>query len=441
MIGRHGGELVPELRAWITAGLRSVRLASRVIRSPCRSTATKKPSVPVRKRGHLQAVAGGALRTRPASRGRHRPPPLRGRSRLEAGPARQEGCDRAVVLRRQHRAGDVGDAPARLHEAAARSSTAACSLRAGRRGCRAARAIWRPGCAARCRCPCRAHRRAPDLPCRRDAPSGRRLCPRRADLDVAHAGPRRAGRRSARAGACRCRWRRSGRDCPSGAASASVLPPPPAQRSITCSPGSAAASSAASCEPSSWISIQPFWNAGSACTAGVRASSPSDDPQPDRRHAASRSAPRCGELGQAFSRVDLERVDPEIEQARGSPAPASRRRGRRRRSSAQRSARAIPDSRPRRAPGHPSSERASSAARSASVSGSGAKRSPEQSAAIASCGQPRCELQRAEKHGARRVLAHEPGARRPSGAARRRPGRRWRRGRPSRRSGGTGPNP
>src|SRR5437763_1937613 len=56
------------------------------------------------------------------------------------------------------------------------------------------------------------------------------------------------------------------------AASASVLPPPPAHRSSTCSPGLAPAKSAASCEPSSWISIRPFRYANSACTAGFLAS-------------------------------------------------------------------------------------------------------------------------------------------------------------------------
>ena len=56
------------------------------------------------------------------------------------------------------------------------------------------------------------------------------------------------------------------------AASASVLPPAPAQRSSTCIPGSAPLSSAASCEPSSCTSTCPLTKAGSAESAGPRPS-------------------------------------------------------------------------------------------------------------------------------------------------------------------------
>jgi len=55
------------------------------------------------------------------------------------------------------------------------------------------------------------------------------------------------------------------------AASAKVLPPPPAQRSITVSPGVAPVISAAICEPSSWTSTMPLMKAGSDWMAGLLA--------------------------------------------------------------------------------------------------------------------------------------------------------------------------
>ena len=76
-------------------------------------------------------------------------------------------------------------------------------------------------------------------------------------------------------------------------------------KSSTCMPGMAPASSAASCEPSSWTSNQPFWKAGSACTLGCR-------PCPgDRRNAepcgasAVAAAPVSVELGQNAVAVGL----------------------------------------------------------------------------------------------------------------------------------------
>ena len=79
----------------------------------------------------------------------------------------------------------------------------------------------------------------------------------------------RAGRGSARGVACRYRWRGSGPCSPSRRrARASCrrrrrTDRPPARRAC------AAASNAASCEPSSWISIRPLMKAGSAWIAGI----------------------------------------------------------------------------------------------------------------------------------------------------------------------------
>ena len=96
------------------------------------------------------------------------------------------------------------------------------------------------------------------------------------------------------------------------AASASVLPPAPAHRSITCSPAFAPPSSAASCEPSSWISISPFRYAGSAWTAGLFASGPDHDAQAPRRPARLLRrifAERFGRL----RALALQRVDAQVE--------------------------------------------------------------------------------------------------------------------------------
>ena len=105
------------------------------------------------------------------------------------------------------------------------------------------------------------------------------LAARRAHLHVARAGalePLVDRRKPALVGVGRVDLARGS---PSSAASASVLPPAPAHRSTTCSPGFAPASSAASCEPSSWISIRPLRNAGSAWIAGLLASGAEHDAQ------------------------------------------------------------------------------------------------------------------------------------------------------------------
>ena len=73
---------------------------------------------------------------------------------------------------------------------------------------------------------------------------------------------------------------------------------------ITCSPGLAAANSAASCEPSSCTSMAPLMKSSSAWMPGLRASAPSSMRRPSGDHGVS-LAPRCDSRGSTFSRLPL----------------------------------------------------------------------------------------------------------------------------------------
>ena len=216
----------------------------------------------------------------------------------------QKAAHLRAVLVVEHRAGDVGDAAAGLHQRrrrdrAPRPDPSALGERAGPHAPFGIRiAPPRAGAGARridqheVGLPCRSRAG----PCRRAGYAPARCARRRA----------RAAHGSARDGACRCRSRRSDRDCSIAAASASVLPPAPAHRSITCSPGFAPASNAASCEPSSWISIWPLRKAGSAWIAGLFASRRNDDAHARRRPARrlrrrTRRAPQRRCRASAFS--------------------------------------------------------------------------------------------------------------------------------------------
>ena len=105
----------------------------------------------------------------------------------------------------------------------------------------------------------------------------------------------------------------------SSAASASVLPPPPAQRSSTCSPGLAPASSAASWEPSSWISIWPLRKAGSACTAGLLPSAATSMRRPSGDHRVS-ATPKWASAAAASARSVLRRLTRRSSGARAASA-------------------------------------------------------------------------------------------------------------------------
>ena len=101
------------------------------------------------------------------------------------------------------------------------------------------------------------------------------------------------------------------------AASAKVLPPAPAHRSSTCSPGFAAENNAASCEPSSCTSTRPLRNAGSAWIAGLfdSAARRMRRPQGDQRVG---SGARSASIAAACVALALERVDAQVERrARG----------------------------------------------------------------------------------------------------------------------------
>ena len=150
--------------------------------------------------------------------------------------AREEAAHLRAVLLVEHRAGDVGDAAAGLEQRHGAVEHLGLLLDAAARARPAACAIWRPGCAARHRCRCRARRSAPDRmrPARSSISPptdfGVRTCTLRA--------PERVSRS----------WIGASRRLSSSvakiwplfsiiAASAKVLPPAPAQRSTTCSPG------------------------------------------------------------------------------------------------------------------------------------------------------------------------------------------------------------
>ena len=105
------------------------------------------------------------------------------------------------------------------------------------------------------------------------------------------------------------------------AASASVLPPAPAQRSITCSPGLAAENSAASCEPSSCTSIAPLMKSSSDCTPGIAGVGGEIDAQAERRPRR-RPGVQMRQRGQHLLGLGLQRVDAQVERR------AARHRGR-----------------------------------------------------------------------------------------------------------------
>ena len=195
-------------------------------------TEMKKPSVPVRRGVSTRPLPASSAAAREA-RARAAGDDLGRRHARELRLAGEERRDLVLVLLGQQRAGDIDEPAAGLDEAARRRQAAPPARRCARRARARSAAIWHRAAAARRRCRCRA-RRSARRPCgRRDRRARRR--PRA----PGRCGRRRASadRRSARAARGRCRWRRPGPCCPCAAASASVLPPAPAQRSSTCSPG------------------------------------------------------------------------------------------------------------------------------------------------------------------------------------------------------------
>ena len=187
-------------------------------------------------RAHLQAAAREAHHWRQDRHGLGHDALRRDHREGLAHPPEQ-ALDRPVILPRQQRAGDVGDAARPAAPAAPPCRGRRLLGQARRRGSRAAAATWRRGCAARCRCRCRVRRPRRGPPCRRGQSASTRARPARGVSTSALAPAR---RRRSWIGARR-------RGSPSVAitrpsfcirdASARVLPPPPAQRSTTVSPG------------------------------------------------------------------------------------------------------------------------------------------------------------------------------------------------------------
>ena len=375
----------------------------------CRfSTLTKNPSVPVR-RGVISQPSGEASAASRKGVGLvpQRGRGLRRRHDRKLRMAGEEGPDLRAVFRRQHRAGDVGDPPARLDQRQPRDPAPRPGPSAGSPARPGASAIWRRGCGARCRCRCRARRSR--------TRSAEALMS--ASVSASPFGARTSAlwtpARDSRSwiGAS---WRLSlsvaiSRPLPSIiAASASVLPPAPAQRSITCSPGLAAVNSAASCEPSSCTSTAPLMKSSSAWMPGLRASAPSSMRRPTGDHGVG-LAPRCASEAEHLVALGLQRIDAQIERR------AARHRGGLGHAIvaehlSEIADRAIPDSRRRPAPARRRAVREVSASRSASVSGAGAKRPPSHSAAIASTSSSRSSLSMPSRRARGRIILHDPGA-------------------------------
>ena len=236
------------------------------------------------------------------------------RRRRAAGNRRgaQEGGDPVLVLGLEHRAGDIDQPPARLDESRRplerlRWSLMRCSSAPGRMR------HFASGL----------RRHAPE-PVQGASTNTRSQRPARSDEDVALARAARAparcarpsapaARTSARGGGRRCRWRRPGPDCSSIAASASVLPPAPAQRSSTCMPGVGAATAARrAASPRPAPRRGPSRRPARRTSAGPR---PSARPRCAGRPAtaASAAASRCASAAQRLVAVGLQRVDAQID--------------------------------------------------------------------------------------------------------------------------------
>ncbi len=100
-------------------------------------------------------------------------------------------------------------------------------------------------------------------------------------------------------------------------ASASVLPPAPAQKSTTRIPGSASTSSATSWLPSSWISTSPSWNV----LPGVTGRRPGDAQAPGATAASARLPRLRRPAPRAPLARRLQQVDAQVERRRVRPGP------------------------------------------------------------------------------------------------------------------------
>ena len=324
--------------------------------------------------------------------------------------AREKCAHLRAVFLVQHRAGDVGDAAAGLEQAARRGRAPRPAPSAAAPARPAACAIWRPGCAARRRCRCRARRSAPGRmrPARSAMLAADRF--RRAHLHVARARAleaivdrrqpplvvvggedlalvlhhrRQRQRLAAGAGAeidhllARLGAARTARQAASlRPALRSCLSGTPARHG---SPGS--------------------WRRRRAGCAGPRATS------------ASAPASRSASIAGGLVAVGLERVDAQIERrARGQRRALLRPRRRRRRG--RNADRAIPDNRRRRAAARRRGRRHRAAGARRRSTRSGAYCAPLGELRDRIAVEPALALEHAEQNRARRVVAHQAGARR-----------------------------
>ncbi len=395
---------------------------------------------PGAERAHLHPVGGGAHRLPQRGRPR-RQHVLRSRPRRNARASATAGRPPQRRSRRQERAGDVDDPPARPHQRAPPGRGPAPARPCGARGCRAAAATWRPDCAARCRSRCRARR----------PPPGRRL-PSRSSSTSARALPLRGVRTSASAPDRRSRSWIGARRRGSPSVAIRRAPFPVCGRE---GQGLAAAAGAEIDDGLARLAAPPGARRAASPRPGSRTSHPGTPP----RHAApgrarprrSGSAGRSGACGVGAGVEGGERrhhrvaaaaqgVDPDVE----GRAPGERlqlrhevvaERGRElREHEGRRVARRPPAARP-------AGCRSSRRARSSSLSGSRREALAREQRRHRGGGEALLQPQRADQDGARRVRAHDPGG---GGAAAQgvvdeagdaRPGR------PIRRSDVRGPNP
>ena len=244
--------------------------------------------------------------------------------------------------------------------------------------------------------------------------------------------------RSAPAGACRSRWRRSGPCCPSSPRARASCRRRRRRGRAPARRARRPPSSAASWEPSSWISNQPFWKLGSACTDGPRPSGPGWMRRPSGESGVG-SAPSGASSARSLSRVVFSVLRCRSSGARAASALPS---------STASSPKAATKLRPqpvrnvgldggRRVVELAGRERIAFARRSAARARS-ARPSRGLRAAARSPWRCRTIVPSSVARGRRRRAASGP---RRGGAARHRRGLRSRRGRPSRRSDATGPSP
>ncbi len=400
------------------------------------STAMKKPSVPCR-----AGVRSSPASLSPADSGGSFPmaacPRITPRQRCEVRMVRQKPGDLVVVLLRQHRAGDVDEPAAGLHERRRQRQESRAAPPGAGQDWPASAATWRRAGGARRRCRCRARRRRRDRSAGRAPPA--RLHRRPASPERCAHLPASAARRWGAGGQRHRRRRRSGR------CSAWLRQTPASCRRrlhkyrAPAAGGRRPAISAAICEPSSCTSYQPLPCAASSSTLGCRPGpSGAGRRTPSGENGVGMGANRAKCL-QHLLAVGLERVDPQIDRRparqrfrflRGSLAERSPQRG-------LEPIGKIPEYRGRRIGGQLPRQAGIARPRSAAPRHRPSRRP---AAITAAAERPRARGAAASATARERVACPSAPQASAFGAGRRRRDCRWRRGRRNRRSDGSCPS-